>query len=120
MRNVQRAMLMAAIGTGVFLFCPSRSNAQIVGTTGVNPFTGQVNVVTSGYNPLLNQIGTSNVAINPITGQQVAVGISQNPLTGTIYRTDLVRNPFTGATITYRQRYNPLINQYRWRANIRP
>ena len=78
--------------------------------------------MTSGYNPLTNQIGQSRVVVNPLTGQQVGVGVSQNPMTGTIYRTDVVRNPWTGATITYRQRYNPLFNQYqyRWRANFRP
>ena len=120
MRNIRQLASMAVIGAGVFLFCTGRSNAQVVGTTGVNPFTGQLNTVTSGFNPLTNQIGQSRVVVNPLTGQQVGVGISQNPFTGTISRTDVVRNPWTGAAFTVRQRYNPIINQYRWRANFRP
>ncbi len=120
MRNIRKLLSIAVIGAGVFLFGTSRSNAQVVGTTGVNPFTGQITTVTSGFNPILNQFGQSSVSVNPLTGQQVGVGISQNPLTGTVYRTDVVRNPWTGAAFTVRQRYNPIINQYRWRSNFRP
>jgi hypothetical protein len=120
MRNFRQLVRIAAISAGVFLLCATRSNAQIVGSTGVNPFTGQVFSTTAGFNPLTNQVGTSNLVVNPVTGQQVGVGISRNPLTGTIYRTDVVRNPWTGATVTYQQRYNPLLNRYRWRTNIRP
>ncbi len=120
MRNFRQLLRIAAIGAGVFLLGASRSNAQVIGTTGVNPFTGQVFSTSSGFNPLTNQIGASNLVINPVTGQQAAVGISQNPLTGTISRTDVVRNPWTGATVSYQQRYNPLLNRYRWRTTIRP
>jgi Tfp pilus tip-associated adhesin PilY1 len=120
MRNYRQLMRRAALGAAIFLVGATRSNAQIVGSTGVNPFTGQISSSTTGYNPLTNQIGSSNLVINPVTGQQLGVGISQNPLTGTIYRTDIVRNPLTGATVSYQQRYNPLLNRYRWRANIRP
>src|SRR5580704_7688549 len=105
MRNFGQTMRMVAIGAGVFLFCAGRSNAQVVGSTTVSPFTGQVISTSSGFNPLTNQIGTSQVLINPVTGQQVAVGIGQNPVTGTIFRTDVVRNPVTGATITLQQRF---------------
>ena len=120
MRSLRHPLRLAALALGVFWSSASISNAQVVGTTTVNPFTGQVATNTSGYNPLLNQFGSSSVVVNPWTGQQTGVGISQNPLTGTIYRTDIVRNPWTGATFSTRQRYNPLLNQYRFRTNFRP
>jgi hypothetical protein len=119
MRSFRQFIGVAAIGAGVFLLAAGTSNAQVLVTTGVNPYTGQVYSYSAGYNGLTNQYGASNLVINPVTGQQVVVGVGQNPITGTIYSTDAVRNPWTGATLIYRQRYNPYVNSYRWRANYR-
>ena len=119
MQKSKQLLLMAAITCCVLILSPGASNAQVIGGTGVNPYTGQIYSYSTGYNPLVNQFGSSSVVVNPITGQQAAVGVGQNPVTGTIYRTEVVRNPWTGGTVTYRQRYNPLLNQYRWRANYR-
>jgi hypothetical protein len=119
MRTVKHLLSVTAIAACVLVLSPGTSHAQVVGGTGINPLTGQVYSYSTGYNPLVNQFGSSGVVINPITGQQTAVGVGQNPVTGTIYRTDVVRNPWNGSTVTYRQRYNPLLNQYRWRANYR-
>jgi hypothetical protein len=112
-------VLIGAIGVGAFLLSAGRSNAQLLVTTGVNPFTGQIYTYSSGYDPLLNRYGASTIVINPVTGLEAGVGIGQNPLTGTIYRTDVVRNPWTGATLSHKQKYNPVNNRYRWRANYR-
>jgi hypothetical protein len=119
MQTMKHLLSVAAIAIGALMLTPGGSHAQVIGGTRINPYTGEVYSYTTGYNPLVNQYGSSNVVINPLTGQETAVGIGQNPYTGTIYRTDVVRNPWMGGTVIYRQRYNPLLNQYRWRANYR-
>jgi hypothetical protein len=119
MRKIKQLLVMATVAAGATLLIPGTSNAQVIGNTTINPYTGQVYRYSAGYNPLTNQYGSSRVVINPYTGFQTGVGIGQNPYTGTIYRTEVIRDPWTGGVFTSRQRYNPLINQYRWRANYR-
>jgi len=118
--RIRNWMTLTALVAGVLLFSAAPSQAQVIGGTRIDPFTGRIVTNTTGYNPLTNQVGSSSIVTNPFTGAQTGVAISQNPWTGTIYRTDIARNPWTGGTVTYQQQYNPLFNQYRWRAGVRP
>jgi hypothetical protein len=85
---------------------------------GANPWTGTQFYQSRYVNPWTGGVAAQQFGINPWTGGVAAQQFGINPWTGTWSSHNFGIDPWTGTQGVSDFRYNPLINQYRFRYMI--
>src|SRR5436853_130812 len=101
-----RYLAMAGALAAFFFLQAGRADAQVIGASGYNPYTGTVVESVQGYNPYVGEVGQGAAYVNPFTTAYGRVGVGYNPYTGTYSRTVARYNPYLGQTIIRERAYN--------------
>jgi hypothetical protein len=114
-RKLFSGFAVFAISLAAFFAKAQPANAQVIGSTAVDPWTGKVIEQVGGYNPYIEQFGQGRAYYNPYTGSYGRSGVGYNPFTGMYTGTVERYNPWLGRTMIQERAYNPYTGQFGWR-----